>query len=227
MINFFYYAYDFRLKVCDGVPDCSDSSDETMCGGLIRNRDRTHRPPVAEAVPTEPLVPVSSTNREVVKGKEEEETPAEPSVDFMDYNEIRPVMTDSVYDTDLEPASQIKLNNSTTTTTTTQKPSLFNVRVYPDTQWVYGGNDAVIQCRDEGDLRAAVAWRTKDGRALPQGATQEWGRLSLPKMHRKQAGIYVCFVDGQEETLGASAEATVQVKSRHRRRRRRRRRHRV
>ncbi len=42
------------------------------------------------------------------------------------------------------------------------------------------GREVVFQCRDEGSLRAPVAWRRGNGLALPPGTRDLEGRLELP-----------------------------------------------
>jgi hypothetical protein len=115
------------------------------------------------------------------------------STDFEYYDTIRPVIEPSLYDTSLSSANQIK------ETAQVNHEGDYRVRVYPESQWVYEGNDAVLQCRDEGDLRAAVAWKRNDGKNMSKRAVMDdWGRLSIAGMKMIDAGLYVCYVRGHE-----------------------------
>ena len=50
----------------------------------------------------------------------------------------------------------------------TRHAKTIDLRIYPKSQVVYRGGDIVIQCRDEGNLRADVYWARLDGKPLPQ-----------------------------------------------------------
>ena len=136
--------------------------------------------------------------------KEESEKEEE---EYEYYSEIRPVQDIPYYDTELVSASQIKM----------KEPSPYKVRVYPGSQWVFEGNDVVIQCRDEGDLRAPVVWKKADGgRHLPRSARQDQGRLVLKGIEKRDEGAYVCHVnaEGYENKEGGSKESMVNVRKR-------------
>ena len=74
------------------------------------------------------------------------------------------------------------------------------MRVYPESQWVYAGNDAVLQCRDEGDLRAEVEWMRNGGRELNKKRSVQGprGRLTLFELTAEEGGLYSCYVKGKE-----------------------------
>ena len=133
------------------------------------------------------------------------------SDEMMDYNEIRPVVDSHYYDTGLESASQIKKKKKK------YDPRLFKIRVYPEFQWIYEGNDVVIQCRDEGILRADVLWKRKDGAPLSDKSTQEFGRLSMSKVKFHESGVFICYVKDFENVENANMEATVVVRKQRRR----------
>ena len=49
----------------------------------------------------------------------------------------------------------------------TRHAKAVDLKIYPKTQVVYRGGDIVVQCRDEGNLRAEVYWARLDGKPLP------------------------------------------------------------
>ena len=53
------------------------------------------------------------------------------------------------------------------------------------------GREVVFQCRDEGTLRARVAWRRGNGLGLPYGTRDVNGRLEMPniKVHLVHPGL--------------------------------------
>ena len=88
------------------------------------------------------------------------------------------------------------------------------VRVYPARQTVMAGQDAVVQCRDEGDLRTRVGWaRAGAGQAgqLPVNSRQERGRLELYGVREEEGGQYICSSLSQGHSPGGSQAATIQV----------------
>jgi hypothetical protein len=139
------------------------------------------------------------------------------SRDFDYYEYVRPAAPDGgpLYDVDLESDNQLSSSHDhndrqkpeqrqeerrTTSTekpsTTTEEPGPYMVRVYPRRQEVYAGNDAVLQCRDEGYSRASVRWSRPNDRTLPLGAQQDRGRLTLFAVDSEAAGAYVCRAEG-------------------------------
>ena len=57
-----------------------------------------------------------------------------------------------------------------------------NLRTYPTSQTIIEGREVVFQCRDEGPLRARVAWRRGNGLPLPDGTRDNRGRLEMPNV---------------------------------------------
>ena len=56
----------------------------------------------------------------------------------------------------------------TSNTAAIASPLEVNVRVYPEQQTLTEGQDAIIQCRDEGVTRTSVIWRRVDNKPLPR-----------------------------------------------------------
>ena len=52
------------------------------------------------------------------------------------------------------------------------------------------GREVVFQCRDEGPLRAGVAWRRGNGLPLPPGTRDHGGRLEMPNIQVWPGGGY-------------------------------------
>ena len=50
----------------------------------------------------------------------------------------------------------------------TATPPEVNVRVYPNQQTIVEGQDAILQCRDEGPSRTSVIWKRMDNKPLPR-----------------------------------------------------------
>ena len=93
------------------------------------------------------------------------------------------------------------------------------LRVYPPSQEVYETGDVVIQCRDEGELRADVYWEKasskKDSMSksskLPHGAYDYNGRLEISRILPHEGDYYICKAVGHENEAGSEILATVKV----------------
>lgn len=83
---------------------------------------------------------------------------------------------------------------------------MYHLRVYPESQWIYEGHDAVLQCRDEGELRAKVRWSRKDGEPLNRSKTVQGprGRLTIYRVSNEDDGIYLCSVVGKDAIYSES-----------------------
>ncbi|XP_023321610.1 basement membrane proteoglycan [Eurytemora carolleeae] len=86
------------------------------------------------------------------------------------------------------------------------RPGEINLRVYPTEQTIKEGREVVFQCRDEGTLRARVAWRRGNGLGLPYGTRDVNGRLEMPNIKMMDTGTYVCYA------LEYSAELSVYLR---------------
>ncbi|XP_048508165.1 basement membrane-specific heparan sulfate proteoglycan core protein isoform X9 [Athalia rosae] len=92
-----------------------------------------------------------------------------------------------------------------------------NLKTYPPDQVIKEkpatqGREVVIQCRDEGPLRAKVHWIREDGAPLPPGSSDINGRLELPNIQLHHGGNYVCEALGvPPNTPGRRAVAHLTV----------------
>ena len=103
----------------------------------------------------------------------------------------------------------------------TRSSKALKLKIYPVNQEVYETGDVVIQCRDEGDLRAKVYWEKGVSRhsqhirdvlrKLPQNAVDYNGRLEISRIMYNQAGTFICKAAGHEKQWGGEATATVEV----------------
>ena len=91
------------------------------------------------------------------------------------------------------------------------------LKVYPPSQEVYETGDVVIQCRDEGELRADVYWEKATIKTdstpskLPHGAFDYNGRLEISRILPHEGGNYICRAVGHENEVGSQVFATVNV----------------
>ena len=68
-----------------------------------------------------------------------------------------------------------------------------NLRTYPTSQNITQGRQVVFQCRDEGPIRAKVAWRRGNGLPLPPGTRDVRGRLEMPNIQVSDTGTFICY----------------------------------
>ena len=101
----------------------------------------------------------------------------------------------------------------------TRSLKALKLKVYPPSQEVYETGDVVIQCRDEGELRADVYWEkpmirtdsTSKSSKLPHGAFDYNGRLEISRILPHEGGNYICRAVGHENEVGAQVSAIVNV----------------
>lgn len=74
----------------------------------------------------------------------------------------------------------------------------------------YTDREVVFQCRDEGPLRAKVAWRRPNGQSLPPGSVDRNGRLEIPDIKVQDSGTYICIASGYPPGT-PGAEVTVEL----------------
>ena len=98
--------------------------------------------------------------------------------------------------------SHITTYDTTMPSTTQHWESLVSVQTYPLSQTLLVGYDAVLQCRDEGQLRREVFWQRGGGRQLPSHATQQRGRLEILGVTIEDEGEYECVALGYEHQDG-------------------------
>lgn len=192
-----------RLKVCDAILDCSDGSDERGCGAKISTTISPPKFPVSvinedilhsslEISKPEPLPEDAQEHAEKAQQDSSEDA-------FVDYPEAQPIIQSPYHETGFESANQIMEN------------SKYNLKVYPQVQEVYEGHDVVLQCRDEGDLRAPVVWKRPNGKPLPKPSHQEYGRLEITSVLRFQEGSYLCVVENDQDHPEGQTVAEVKV----------------
>ena len=87
---------------------------------------------------------------------------------------------------------------------------MVHLRLYPPSQTVKEGQDAVLQCRDEGPLRLEVRWRRAGLRRLPSGSSEGRGRLEILGTRPGDAGEYECFIENSYLTVTATASLVVE-----------------
>ncbi len=188
-----------RLKVCDRTVDCADGSDEAPCNYHAQNsadNETTRESPKAFANTSYDSEGKGSSSFDITQ--QDDSSVSLEDEDFSDYSEVRPVLKAPLYNLDLESASLVKSR------------SLYVVRVYPEHQWVYEGHDAVVQCRDEGDLRSPVVWIRNN--VTLQNEPDKRGRLSLTGLRLEDSGEYVCSVKGHENQKDATSVSVVEVR---------------
>ena len=107
--------------------------------------------------------------------------------------------------------SHITTYDTTMPSTTHHWESLVSVQTYPLSQTLLVGYDAVLQCRDEGQLRREVFWQREGGRNLPSHATQERGRLEILGVTAEDEGDYECVAEGYEQQDGGKQISSVWI----------------
>ena len=214
-----------RQRICDGVRDCGDGSDERHCARRLRtttpyfmesstygwsyessptnpseneihstiSESRQSNPTDQEEISTEVIDAVSKDSYKISDNPSEEaqSTSKHTSISFQETDNT--VSTDYEYSTQrypdfpinfltphkssfkgIEAMSLTREDNTndvkymTSNTAAIAPPPEVNVRVYPEQQTLTEGQDAIIQCRDEGVTRTSVIWRRVDNKPLPR-----------------------------------------------------------
>ena len=107
----------------------------------------------------------------------------------------------------LRPMSLTKFKNSSL-------PDV-KVAVYPKFQIINRGQDAIMQCRDEGETRSSVVWRRKNHSHLPKASKEVHGRLEIFNVTEKEAGDYICVSTSFEHFPGGSQISTLKTYTRY------------
>ncbi|XP_075211994.1 terribly reduced optic lobes isoform X4 [Lycorma delicatula] len=86
-----------------------------------------------------------------------------------------------------------------------------HLKTYPDEQTIKEGREVVIQCRDEGPLRARVHWVRGNGLPLPPGSRNINGRLEMPNIQLSHKGTYICEAVGFPSSPGSRVSVHLNV----------------
>ncbi|XP_058809308.1 basement membrane-specific heparan sulfate proteoglycan core protein-like isoform X2 [Phymastichus coffea] len=159
-----------RIYRCDGHPDCPDRSDEDCQRGI--NGSLTN---VTSAIDSPDS---SNTIRYPSCRNDEFECQLGFCINRIDVCNGRPDCPDSRDERNC----------------TSRRPEVgrLDIRVYPVDQIIKERSEVVIQCRDEGPLRARIRWVRGNGQPLPPGSSTVNGRLEIPNIQMEHAGPYIC-----------------------------------
>ena len=216
-----------RQRICDGVKDCRDGSDERHCARRLRTttpyfmesstyghspsyESSSNNPSQNEIystiyesvqsdlrdqddISTEVIDEVSQDSYTIFDNPSEktQSTSKHTSTSFQETDNT--ISTDAEHSTQRYPDFPINLltpyksnfkgieamsltreentkdvRYMTSNTAAIASPPEVNVRVYPEQQTLTEGQDAIIQCRDEGVTRTPVIWRRVDNKPLPR-----------------------------------------------------------
>jgi len=213
--------------VCDGIRDCGDGSDELFCDRKFRTTTGFIDASIFSSSFTEAL-----RNAPVTHSENAVEYSTSNSQDVTDITSTSSATTAAT-------STTLAVRETTVSTTefisvgypdfpmeflTTMSPKFkgfkslaqvvdVRVRVYPKFQEVEKGQDAVLQCRDEGYARSKVYWRRLGGKKLPSSSKQARGRLELFNVSKEDEGDYVCVSTSHKNVEGGSQVSTLRVLS--------------
>ena len=210
-------------QFCDGKADCEDGSDELNCQDKLTTSTVT-----TVGQPQTTTTSYEATVERVTKTSSSSSDDSESSEKYPDYP-IEMISSHREKFLDFKPLSltkntqkPLKTLTSEASLTTTEREGNSNevepaggvrVRVYPARQTVVAGQDAVIQCRDEGELRTRVVWLRRGGSQLPVNSRQEGGRLEVWGVREEDGGDYICTSLSQGDQPGGSQTSSITVLS--------------
>ena len=184
-------------RYCDGHPDCSDASDESPeceChkNGLFscRNYECISRLNVCDG------------KIDCKDGSDEDKCPfrnvtistTEKTISYTEDN----ILYEDLKRPELHSANWVLENP-------------LKLKIYPEKQSVFKNSDVVLQCRDEGDLRAEVEWVREFGEKMPKHAKQSKGRLEIKRIGIHEGGFFICRAIKYSNKRGGQVIANVQV----------------
>ena len=208
-------------SLCDGRSDCQDGSDERLCHQphTTSSADQGTSSSPSLRITSERYQDQVETQTDQVEAKSEgykdqEENESEGYPDFP--IEMLPTYNDflglkSLSHTQEGTPGEMKSRERELSNEVWDDPpggEVVVVRVYPPHQTVRPGQDVVIQCRDEGELRTRVSWTRSDGDPLPPSSFQSRGRLELYRVREEEGGEYTC----RSVSRAGQQTATVEVR---------------
>ena len=194
-------------SLCDGQTDCQDGSDETRCPhGTVSSQ--TTSTPSYDTNEISGRHPDEVSDGSILVGTQSERYPDQDSDGFNlvgtqseGYPDFPPELLSSATDkfSGFKPLSLTKHKKPVPPQT---EDDLFTkevteagvslLKVYPPHQTVEAGQDVVVQCRDEGELRSKVSWQRTDRAPLPPTSSQAGGRLELYRVTAEDGGDFTC-----------------------------------
>ena len=194
---------------CDGQEDCEDGSDELNCHNKLA---RTASYQMVEKV-TSPSPADNSESYEKYPDFPLELLPSYKDK-FLGFKALS--LTKNTKKPSKSAASQTKEREGKDVKFSSNEVEPAGagvlVKVYPAHQTVMEGQDVVVQCRDEGELRTPVTWhRGHRGQQLPVNSSQERGRLELYGVREEDGGEYTCSSVLKAAAPGGSQTSSIDV----------------